>query len=499
MDATLSPPQARAELDDATKRTIVFGVLLAMLLAALDQTIVATALPTIGRDLGDLQNLSWIVTAYLLSSTAVTPLYGKVSDIYGRRTTLLTAIGIFILGSIACALAPSMLALIIARFVQGLGGGGLISLAHTIIGDAMSPKERARYMGYFGAVFALSSMAGPVLGGVLSQAFHWSLIFWINIPLGLLAFAMTANALRKLPRHERPHRIDAIGALLLVLASVLLLLALSWGGVTYAWDSPTILGIIAASIVAWVLFVIRLLTAPEPFLPLGVLGDKVVAYATLAGFFGIGTMVGLSIYLPLFFQSVLHLTAGASGVALIPLSICTVIGAQFSGRVMARVEHYKRTPLIGLGVAAVTTGILAVVSHSASLIEIEVLLSIIGLGLGTLFPVTIVAVQNAVPPHHMGSATATVNFMRSLGSAIIVATFGAIFLGGVGAIAGASGTSVEEKIASATAAGVSLGGAFSGVFTAAAIGILAAFVLLLLMEQRPIRGQAPATSSALEL
>jgi EmrB/QacA subfamily drug resistance transporter len=499
MDATVSPPPGSVQLDDATKRTIVFGVLLAMLLAALDQTIVATALPTIGRDLGDLRNLSWIVTAYLLSSTAVTPLYGKVSDIYGRRTTLLTAIGIFIVGSIACALAPSMLALIIARFVQGLGGGGLISLAHTIIGDAMSPKERGRYMGYFGAVFALSSMAGPVLGGVLSQAFHWSLIFWINIPLGLLAFAMTANALRKLPRHERPHKIDAIGALLLVLASVLLLLALSWGGVTYAWNSPVILGIIAGSAVAWVLFVIRLLTAPEPFLPLGVLGNKVVAYATLAGFFGIGTMVGMSIYLPLYFQSVLHLSAGGSGVALIPLSIGTVIGAQLSGQLMTRVKFYKLPPLIGLGVAAITTGVLAFVAGTMSLAGIEILLTIIGLGLGTLFPVTIVAVQNAVLPHHMGSATATVNFMRSLGSAIIVATFGAIFLGGVGAITGSGGgTSVEERVAAAAASGMSLAGAFQGVFIAATIGIAVAFLFFLLMEQRPIRGHGPV-STAVEL
>jgi EmrB/QacA subfamily drug resistance transporter len=498
MDATASPAPQPVKLDDATIRTIVIGVLLAMLLAALDQTIVATALPTIGRELGDLQNISWVVTAYLLSSTAVTPLYGKVSDIYGRRSTLLTAITIFMIGSVACALAPTMFALIVARFLQGLGGGGLISLAHTIIGDAMSPKERARYMGYFGAVFALSSVAGPVLGGVLSQVWHWSLIFWINIPLGALAFAMTATALRKLPRNERPHRIDFIGALLLVAAAVLLLLALSWGGVTYPWSSATILGLFGASALSWALFVARLLTAPEPFLPLGVLRDRVVAFATLAGFFGIGTMVSLSIYLPLFFQSVLHLSAGASGVALIPMSIGTVIGAQASGRVMARFSSYKRLPIIGLIISALTTASLALFADKLGLIPLEILLTIIGLGLGSLFPVTIVAVQSAVAPHHMGSATATVNFMRALGSAILVASFGAVFLAGVDRLATTSGTSVEEKVAQATQAGLSLGSAFSGVFAAAAIGITIALIFFTLMEERPIRGGNPGHGAGAE-
>lgn len=491
MDATASHPVEPKKLDDATVRTIVIGVLLAMLLGALDQTIVATALPTIGRDLGDLQNISWIVTAYLLSSTAVTPLYGKISDIYGRRSTLLTAISIFMVGSVACALAPSMLALIMARFLQGLGGGGLISLAHTIIGDAMSPKERAKYMGYFGAVFALSSIAGPVLGGILSQVWNWSLIFWINIPLGLCAFAMTSSALKKLPRYERPHKIDYIGALLLVVASMLLLLALSWGGVTYPWSSLQIIGLIVASLVAWGLFVARLLTAPEPFLPIGVLRDRVVSTATLAGFFGIGTMVALSIFLPLYFQSVLHLSAGASGMALIPLSIGTVVGAQVSGRVMAQVQAYKTLPTIGIVMAAGMAVLLAVYADSFSLIGIEIVLALLGLGLGSLFPVTIVVVQSAVAPHHMGSATAAANFMRSLGSSMLVAAFGAIFLAGVGAISGASGTSVEEKIAAAATAGVSLSSAFQGVFIAAAIGIVISLGFFVAMEQRPIRGRGP--------
>jgi EmrB/QacA subfamily drug resistance transporter len=498
MDASVSARPGPPPLDHATIRSIIIGVMLSMFLAALDQTIIATALPTIGRELGDLQNIAWVVTAYLLSSTAVTPLYGKLSDIHGRRTVMLIAITIFIIGSIACALAPTMTSLILARFLQGLGGGGLISLANTIIGDAVSPKERAKYMGYFGSVFALSSIAGPVLGGVLSEAFHWSVIFWINIPLGLIAFLMTFNALKKLPRNDRPHRLDIIGALLLVLASVLLLLAISWGGVSYPWMSLQILGLVAGSAAAWVLFALRVLTAPEPFLPVGVLRDQVVATATLSGFFGIGTMVGLSIYMPLFFQSVKHLSAAESGFALIPLSIGTVFGAQFSGRVMARVQHYKRAPIIGLLVAIVLTSVLAAFAGDLDMITIQILLAVLGAGLGTLFPVTLVVAQNAVALHHLGTATAAVNFMRSLGSAILVAAFGAILLAGLGTISDQAGTSVEAKIASAAESGISLAGAFTGVFIAAAVCAAIALIMLLIMEERPLRGGRVSAPTSLE-
>ena len=209
-DTLQPPPLSHDEI-----RSIIVGIMLAMLLASLDQTIVATALPTIGRELNDVEHLSWIVTAYLLASTAVTPLYGKLSDIHGRRVTLLAGIAIFVAGSIACALAPTMLALILARALQGLGGGGLISLAQTIIADIVPPRERARYQVYIASVFVTSSVAGPVLGGFFAEHLHWSVIFWINLPLGLLAFAMTNAKLRRLPRHERPHRLDVLGAALL--------------------------------------------------------------------------------------------------------------------------------------------------------------------------------------------------------------------------------------------------------------------------------------------
>ena len=219
-------------------RTIVIGIMLAMFLGALDQTIVATALPTIGRHFGDLGDLSWVVTAYLLTGTASIPLYGKLSDIHGRRGVMLIAIALFVVGSLACALAPSMTALVFARALQGTGGGGLMALSQTIIADIVSPRERGRFQGYIGAVFASSSIGGPVLGGFLTEHLDWSLIFWINLPLGLAALGMTSNVLKRVPYHPRKHKLDVIGALLMMAAAVVLLLALSWGGRRFDWLSP---------------------------------------------------------------------------------------------------------------------------------------------------------------------------------------------------------------------------------------------------------------------
>src|SRR4051812_42083763 len=303
MDARVepAPPQPLTHLEI---RSIIFGIMLAMLLAALDQTIVATAMPTIGRELGDLEHLPWIVTAYLLASTAVTPLYGKFSDTHGRRVTLLIGIATFLVGSVACVLAPTMLALIFARGMQGLGGGGLISLAQTIIADVVAPKERGRYQVYIASVFMASSLLGPVLGGFIAEHLHWSVIFWINIPLGLLALWMTNASLRRLPRHDRRHRLDVLGAVLLVGATVSLMLALSWGGLRYPWISPQVLGLVAASALLWALFALRQRVAREPLIPLDVLRNPVVRSGTLAACFGMGVYIGLSIYLPIYFEGV---------------------------------------------------------------------------------------------------------------------------------------------------------------------------------------------------
>ncbi|MGF9758199.1 MDR family MFS transporter [Microvirga sp. 0TCS3.31] len=490
--AHLHSAQSKA-LSQAEIRTIIMGVMLAMFLAALDQTIIATALPTIGRELGDLEHLSWIVTVYLLTSTAVTPLYGKLSDSYGRRTIMLIGIVVFIIGSIACALAPSMVFLILARGLQGIGGGGLIAVAQTIIADIVPPKERGRYQVYFASVFMTSSLLGPVLGGFFADHLHWSAIFWINLPLGLLAFAIAFRSLKKLPRFERPHRLDLLGAVLLISATVALLLALSWGGIRFPWSSLPVLGLFAGSLVLWSLFAVRMRMAPEPLIPSGVLHNPVVRMSVLAACFGMGTYIGLTIYLPVYFEAVRGLSASLSGLALIPLMAGTVVGATLSGRTMAKVKHYKRLPTAGLLVAIAATGVLVLYGEVLSVLMVEILLGIISIGLGTLLPVTMVTTQNAVAPHQMGTATGTANFFRSLGGAFIVAIFGAIVLSGSGVTGGASFEALGDV---AARSGVNLSDVFSYVFLAAMLGFGLALAFLLALEERPLRGGAAKAADA---
>jgi EmrB/QacA subfamily drug resistance transporter len=486
--------QARAEpraLTHPEIKAIVLGIMLAMFLGALDQTIVATALPTIGRHFSNLGDLSWVVTAYLLTGTAVTPLYGKLSDIHGRRAIMLTAIGIFIAGSVACALASSMTVLVLARAFQGLGGGGLMALAQTIIADIVSPLERGRYQGYIGSVFAVSSVGGPVLGGFLTEHLDWSLIFWINVPLGLAALGMTSNVLKLVPFHPRKHRLDIIGATLMMSASVALLLALSWGGRRFDWISVPIGALILTSAMLWGLFAWRLVTSAEPFLPLTVLGNPVVRCAALAGACNMGTLVGMTIFVPLYFEVVLHLSASQSGMALIPLMGATVAFSTITGRLMTHVKHYKRMPLIGMMIAILSLGPLAIWPASMPTVLVLLLLTLIGAGLGTLFPVSTVGLQNAVSRTQMGIATGAANFFRALFSALVVAVLGAIVLGGLG---GVTGMSVEmmARVASAN----ELAYAFRFVFMACALVLAFGLAFLISMEERPLKGPIAPSQGA---
>ena len=485
MNHAAPPTLTRQPLEHAEIRIIIFGVLLAMFLGALDQTIVASALPTIGRELGNVQLLSWVVTAYLLTATAVTPLYGKLSDIYGRRIMLMVAISVFLVGSIACALAPSLFFLIVARGFQGLGGGALISLGQTIIGDVVAPRERGRYQAYFAAVFAGSSVLGPALGGFFSEYWDWSLIFWINLPLGIVAYLMTSRILRRLPRHDHPHKIDVLGAGLMLSATLALLLALTWGGSTYPWGSTTILGLVATSVACWVLFGIRLNYAAEPFIPISVLGNEVVRNATGAIFFTTGSLIGLSVMMPLYFETVLGLDPARSGIALIALLGGTVTGATLSGRIMTRYTHYKRPPMIGTLTASLLAFLMASIHEYMSLTQIEIMIALIGAGLGTVFPVATTSTQNAVPLRQLGTATGVFNFFRSLGSAVMVPVFAAVFL--AAAARGDHLVSVEAVIAQGTSAGVDFVHVFTGVFTATSISLLIAFIFQARMKELPLK------------
>jgi EmrB/QacA subfamily drug resistance transporter len=483
-----TPPRV---LTHAEIMPILGGVILAMFLGALDQTIVATALPTIGRHFGDLGDLSWVVTAYLLTATAVTPLYGKLSDIHGRRSMMLIAIALFVLGSIACALAPSMTALIVARGLQGAGGGGLMALAQTIIADIVSPRERGRYQAYIASVFAISSISGPVLGGFLTQHLDWSLIFWINLPLGLIAFAMTFDLLKRVPYHPRKHKLDLIGATLMMAAAVVLLLMLSWGGRKFEWISAQTGALLITSAVLWSLFAWRLVKTEEPFLPLTVLANPVVRTAALAGACSMATLVGMTIFVPLYFETMLHLSASESGLALIPLMASSVLFATITGRLMTHLTHYKRTPLIGLTCAILALAALSIWPAEMPIALVLVLLAVVGAGLGTIFPISTVCMQNAVTQHQMGIATGAANFFRALFSALVVALLGAIVLGGLG---GVTGVSVETL--ARTASQHSLAHAFRFVFMACALVLSFSMTFLIAMEERVLRGPAMNSPAA---
>lgn len=468
-----SSEQPATALSHKDIKNIVSGIILAMFLSALDQTIIATAIPTMAKDLGNADQVSWVASVYLLTATAVTPLYGKLSDIHGRRVVLLIAIIIFTLGSLLCAVAPTMLTLIAARALQGLGGGGLISLAQTIIADIIAPKERGRYQVYIAGVFVSASLLGPVLGGLFTEYMHWSMIFWINLPLGIAAYGMTSNALKNLPRHERPHELDILGAVLMVTATVTLMLALSLGGTRFLWASREIIGLVAVSGLFWLLFGLRLAKAHEPLIPVELMANSTVRNGTLSAFFGMGTYIGMTIYMPQFFEGVMGLRTVNSGLALIPLMLGTVVGATLSGRVMLHIIHYKRLPVAGLVLACFGMIIMAIYEANLSLTAVEIIIMLVSLGLGTLLPVTTVSIQNAVLPYQMGTATGTMNFFRSLGSALIVAGFGAILLGSSGIVGQATGGSAVQE--------------FRLIFIAALVGFLAALYFLMRMEERPLK------------
>jgi EmrB/QacA subfamily drug resistance transporter len=471
------------------------GVLLTMLLGAMDQTIVAPALPTMGRELGNFEYLPWVVTAYLVSATAVTPLYGKLSDIHGRRTILLVAVAIFLVGSVFCALASNLPLLILGRFVQGLGGGGLIALPQTIVGDMISPRERPRYQAYVASTFMAASIIGPVFGGFFAQHLHWSLIFWVNLPIGAVALAMTWNALRLLPQNHRPHRLDVVGAGLMILATTTLLLALSWAGHAYSWASWQILTLLTTSLLAFALFVVRAMTVSEAFIPLTVLFNPVVASGVATSFFAVGAMVGLTIFVPIYFEVLRGLTSTQSGLCIMAMMSGTVVGAMISGRVMGWTPHYKRLPMVGIGLAAAGTATLAATAGGLSLPWFEVLLAIIGVGIGTQFPLTTVGVQNAVETHELGTATANLNFFRSLGSAVLVSVYSAIFLAALGR--GSDNIAALDALAGAAAeAGIDLAAVFRLVFFAAAATLILSFLALLAMKELPLRGAAERAAAA---
>jgi EmrB/QacA subfamily drug resistance transporter len=482
-DAPLIVP--KAPLTQSEVRTILISLMLTMFLAALDQTIVATALPTIGRQFQDVTNLSWVITAYLLASTAVAPVFGTLSDIYGRRAMIIAALSLFIAGSILCALAPNMPVLILARGLQGLGGGGILPTVQTVISDLVTPRERGQYQAYFSGVWVAAGIGGPILGGVFAEHLHWSMIFWINVPLGLASLAMLLPKMGKIPVFHRRRKVDWLGGVLLMAAAVVFMLVLTWGGNRYLWLSPTIMAMIGASIALALAFVWHAGRAEEPFLPLSLMGGTVVPYAMAAGGCAMGAMLGLTVHLPLYYEAVYHLSASEAGLALIPLAAISTGGAAIAGRTMARAKHYKRVAIIG-NLCATLAGI-ALAATAWPLWVLLVLLSLLSLGLGTTFPVTVVSIQNAVSRAQVGTTTGALNFFRALMASFTVAAFSAILLMALGADISLGG---EHRGPVNSIASADMIAAFRYVFGAATVLLAGAALCMIAMEEKPLAGPA---------
>src|SRR5262245_196542 len=483
-----TPAEPHSSLTKTDVRKIFYGLTLGMFLSALNQTIVATALPTIGREFGDFENLSWVIIAYLLSATVVAPLYGKLSDIHGRRAMMLVAIGFFLAGSVISAAAPNMALLIAGRTLQGIGGGGIVPLTQTTIADMVTPRERGHYQAYIGTSWIVAGLTGPALGGAIAEHLHWSVIFWLNVPFGILAALLAYHAMKRLPRHAWPHQLDIVGAALMIAAATSLLLALTSGGTRVPWLSSTIFALVAMSLGLSAAFVWWLRLAPEPFLPLTVLGNPVMRAGTAATSWMLGAVLGVTVFMPLYVQLAHGLSATQAGLALIPIVVMTTPGSMLSGCSMMYLNHYKVTAIIGAIIAIASVTVLAI-WPAMPLYGVIVALTFIGFGAGTVYPVATVSIQNAVPAHQVGTATGAMNFFRALASTLAVAIMGAILLTALGATP-ERGTGVELLAQTASTAGIDIAMVVRFVFLAADGFVLAAFAAVLLMEERPLRGPA---------
>jgi EmrB/QacA subfamily drug resistance transporter len=405
--------------------TVLFGVMAGMFLAALDQSIVGVALPRIVSDLGGLEHLSWVVTAYLLTSTASTPLWGKISDLYGRRIVFQAAIAIFIVGSALCGASQDLYQLIVFRAIQGIGGGGLFAIAFAIIGDIIPARERGRYQGYFGAVFGVSSLAGPLLGGWFTDGPGWRWIFYINVPIGIAALVITSMNL-KLPVVRREHRIDYLGAAAIVGAVTSLLLYLNWAGERYGWTAPEALALAVLGLVLGVAFVFIERRAVEPIIPLSLFQNSIFRIGTLFSFLLGWSMFGGMIYLPVYLQTAKGMSSTESGLAMFPAVFGILTFSIASGQLVTRTGRYRIFPIIGSVLMIVGLVLFARLEVDTAYWQIAVSAFVFGAGLGFSMQVITVAVQNAVPFRDLGTATSSITFLRSLGAAIGVAFMGAI-------------------------------------------------------------------------
>ncbi len=487
---------------------VVLGALmLGMVLASLDQTIVATALPTIAGDLHGLNHLSWVVTAYLLTSTISTPLWGKLGDLYGRKKFFQAAIVIFLVGSALSGLAHSMSQLIAFRALQGVGAGGLMVGAQAITGDVVSPRQRGRYMGYFGAVFGLTSVAGPLLGGVFTEDLSWRWVFYVNVPIGILALFIIASVLH-IPARRTEHAVDYLGTTLLGAAVASIILLTTWGGTTYAWGSGPIVGLAVAAVCLVVVFCLVERRAAEPLIPLGLFRIRVFSTSSAVGFIVGFIMFGAIIYIPLYLQTVHGASPTVSGLELLPMVFGMLITFITSGRLVTRWGRYKVFPIAGTAVMAVGLYLLSLMTPSTTMAVSSLDMLVVGLGVGLVMQVLVVAVQNAVPYAQLGTATSAATFFRSIGGAFGVALFGTVFNTRLfaelprylpaAALARLAGHSISSNPAQLDALPPAIHAGYVQAFSHALVTVfligvpvsLAAFALSWLLQEVPLRDQA---------
>jgi EmrB/QacA subfamily drug resistance transporter len=411
-------------MGDAQIRAVLSGLMLGLLLAALDQTIVSTALPTIVGELGGLNHLSWVVTAYLVTSTASTPLWGKISDLYGRKPMYIIAIVVFLVASALAGLSQSMWQLIATRGLQGIGGGGLLALTFAIVGDVIPPRDRGKYQGYFGAVFGLSSIAGPLLGGFFVDRLSWRWIFYINLPIGAIALFVISGVLH-LSHQRRERTIDYLGAALLVAAVISGLLALVRGN-ELGWTNAEIVGLATAAMVLAVAFVWWEGRAPEPILPLRLFRNKTFSLVTAIGFMIGFALFGAIVFLPVYLQVVQRASPTKSGLLMIPMMAGVIAASVFAGRMVTRTGRYKVFPIVGTLVAAVGMALLTLLGSHTPLWQVGIYMATVGIGVGLCMQVLVIITQNNVAMSDMGVATSSTQFFRSLGGTFGTAIFGAV-------------------------------------------------------------------------